>query len=124
MSATITVLPFLIVPELVARAVSELQLIRREKENLARAENCLAQADWVFETPRGRLVGVKSRAGQPAEFLAVDTTSGDIPETLNRVKQAYARLKVLDEAKRNGYRQVKEERLADGSIRLVVQKWQ
>ncbi len=45
-------------------------------------------------------------------------------ETVNKIKQVYSKIKVLNDLKKKGYDKVKEEKLPDGSIRFVVQKWQ
>lgn len=42
---------------------------------------------------------------------------------LNRVAQRYAYLTVTDQAEAQGWAQVREEVQADGSIRLVMQRW-
>jgi hypothetical protein len=85
--------------------------------------------DLVFENAYGDVIGVKEPPAvdgkaQPLEFIHVNPKSKTSLETLDRVRQAYARLEVLNELKNKGYKQVKEEKLANGSIRLVVQKWQ
>jgi len=45
-------------------------------------------------------------------------------ESVKKVKQIYSRIKVINELKQKGYDKVKEQKLPDGSIRVVVQKWQ
>jgi hypothetical protein len=57
------------------------------------------------------------------EFVVQNENSSSVKATIDRVTQSYARLKILDEVKRRGYQTVKEEKLANGSIRLVVERW-
>jgi hypothetical protein len=80
--------------------------------------------DFVFQNEWGEQIGVRTNKEGITEFVTKDSNSATVKSTLDKVRQTYAKLKILDEVKRKGYQNVKEERLADGSIRLVVQKWQ
>jgi hypothetical protein len=106
------------VPLLVS-ALSEVNCVLKELKELKTAEGCTTKVDGVIETKDGERIGVRVKQGSPVEFVVTDPKS----RTLNRINQAYARLKVLDEVKKKGYQKVKEEKLPNGSIRMVVERW-
>jgi hypothetical protein len=114
------------VPALLAEALVELKVARRELRELVDAKSGQRQAvDYVIEAAAGRRIGVRGK-GDATELVVVGG-AGDVAAvqpTIDRVRQAYARVKVIHEVKRQGYRLAKEERLPDGSLRVVVQRWQ
>lgn len=110
------------VPVLLADALRELRVARRELRELVDARNERHAVDYVIEAEAGRRIGVREK-GDQTEFVVVGDPAAVQP-TLDRVRQAYARIKVIHEVKRQGYRIAKEERLPDGSLRVVVQRWQ
>jgi len=78
--------------------------------------------DYVIKNEVGEKIGVRTNQEGNVEFiLQKETTTAKA--TIDKATQAYARVKILDEVKRKGYQTIKEEKLANGSIRLVVEKW-
>ncbi|MBI5528420.1 MAG: DUF1257 domain-containing protein [Deltaproteobacteria bacterium] len=109
---------------LLALALNELKLAVRDLRELRCADGCVVKVDGVVETGTGERIGVRLQTGKPVELVLADPKSDAARACVDKVKQAYARLKVLDEVKKKGYKKVKEEVLPDGSIRVVVQRWQ
>ena len=108
---------------MVAQGVQELGLATHDLRQMEDCQGKQVHVDFVIENEWGEKIGVRSNGQGQVDFIAQDTKSVTVKKTLDKVKQAYARIKVIDEVKRKGYQQVKEEKLADGSIRLVVQRW-
>jgi hypothetical protein len=82
--------------------------------------------DMVLVNAYGDRIGVKApKIGEekPLEFVFSNSKSPTVQATMDKIKQAYARLQVIDQLKQKGYQQVKEERLPNGAIRLVVERW-
>lgn len=104
-------------------AVKDLNLAREELKQLEDCKGVQRKVDFVIVNEVGERIGVAQTAEGQVEFVTQKAESKTAAATINQVKQAYARLRILDEVKRKGYQQVKQEKLADGSIRLVVQKW-
>ncbi|MCB0403649.1 MAG: DUF1257 domain-containing protein [Bdellovibrionales bacterium] len=104
-------------------ALDELQYARKEIASLTRLDGKVEIVDFAFEDEKGNLIGVRQNKENELELIARDGCNQSAIETIDKVKQTYARLKILDEVQRKGYKQVKEEILPDGSIRLVVEKW-
>lgn len=102
--------------------------IKHEKTLVDSVGNKIA-VDLVLTNTFGDRIGVKAKPPvngepQPLEFIFQDASSTSAKKTIDQVRQAYARLEILNDLKSKGYKNVKEERLPNGSIRLVVQKWQ
>ncbi len=101
-------------------ALSDLKLAREDLRELE-CQGQKTRVDFTIRTEQGERIGVRQNREGVEFVLQKDTQTAR--EALNRIRQSYARLKVLDEVKRMGYQQVKEEKLSDGSVRLVVQRW-
>ncbi|MGZ3650679.1 MAG: DUF1257 domain-containing protein [Bdellovibrionota bacterium] len=96
-------------------AIQEIKEYRDQKGHVC-------PVDMVIKTQAGEEIGVvKTATGM--DFVVAHPERKAVQDTIGQVKQVYSRLKILNAVKAKGYSQVKEEKLADGSIRLVVQKW-
>ena len=84
----------------------------------------MIEVDYIMKNEVSEKIGIKTNSKGDVEFVVQNDKSPTVKQTIDKVTQAYARLKILDEVKRKGYQTVKEEKLANGSIRLVVEKWQ
>lgn len=79
--------------------------------------------EFVMKSKQGVEIGVAKNAQNELEFVVKESQKKQAMETIKQIKQIYSKIKVLNELKRKGYQNVKEEKLADGSIKLVLQKW-
>lgn len=104
-------------------AVNDLREANKEIRMLENCEGQKVEVDYVIKNEVGDKIGVRTNQEGNVEFVVQNDKSPTVKETVDKVTQAYARLKILDEVKRKGYKSVKEEKLANGSIRLVVEKW-
>lgn len=105
-------------------AIDELRLAKRELKELEDCHGKRIAVDYVVENQQGEKIGVRSNEAGHIEFIPQKPESAATQETINQLKQTCARIKILDEVKRKGYQKVKEEKLPNGSIRVVVQRWQ
>lgn len=101
--------------------------VRQKTGAEAQVENCRGQkvkVDYVLRNKAGDRIGVReNKETRQVEFVAKDEEKASVKETINQATQAYARLKILNEVKARGYGKVKEEKLPNGAIRLVVERW-
>ncbi len=101
--------------------------VRRKSAAEASVENCAGEkvkVDYVLKNKAGDRIGLRRNPQtQKVEFVAKEPEKASVKESINAATQAYARLKILNEVKAKGYGKVKEEKLANGSIRLVVERW-
>lgn len=103
--------------------VRQLGLAVKELKEIQDEKNHACAVDFVLENEKGDQIGVVKTADGTVNFVVKDVKKESVQTTMNQVKQVYSRLKILNEVKAKGYKQVKEEKLPNGSIRLVVQKW-
>lgn len=111
------------------QGINELRLANEDLRALAEEKrymkNCSGEKvliDYQITNEHGEKIGITQNQEGEVQFV-VEKETKTVQETLNKVAQAYSRIKILNEVKQKGYKQVKEEKLANGSIRLVVEKW-
>lgn len=104
-------------------ALKDLRRVERELKQMQDCNGKTVEVDATFENAEGDVIGVKEAANGQIDLINQNPERSSVKNTMARVRQSYSRLKVLNEVKRKGYGSVKEEKLANGSIRLVVEKW-
>jgi hypothetical protein len=99
--------------------------LRHEETNELRTEDGRRHAvDLVVSDEAGTRVGVKVDAATGvATFVGHDQKDKRATALVHRIAQRYAYSKALEELKRKGYQIAKEEKQADGTIKLVAQRW-
>lgn len=82
--------------------------------------------EWEAEIELIKNAPIRVKKSKDKEICVepVDESNEQAIQSVKQVKQIYSRIKVLNELKQKGYDKVKEQKMPDGSIRLVVQKWQ
>ena len=110
-------------------AFRELKAAQKELDRLnevAYNKNGIENEEWeaIVELAKNAPIRVKKSVNKGICVEPVDEKNEQAVESVRKVKQIYSRIKVLNELKKKGYDKVKEQKLPDGSIRLVVQKWQ
>ena len=93
----------------------------RAQKKLQTADGKTHDVDYVAADASGAEVGVK--VDQKTQRVTL-VHSGEAGKALaGRIQQRYAYSKVLDELKRKGYQLAKEEKLVDGTVKVVLQRW-
>jgi hypothetical protein len=96
-----------------------------DKETEFETEDGVAhKVDLVVRDEHGTKVGVKvdEKTGR-AHFVGHEDEAQRGTSVVQRIAQRYAYSKTLGELKRKGYEIAKEERQADGTIKVVAQRW-
>lgn len=83
-----------------------------------------ADADLVVKTDSEYNVGFKQQDGNITMIADFWGLKIDRKAFLNNVSQRYAYLTVKEQADTLGWQTMTEEVMADGSIRLVMQRWE
>lgn len=114
---------------MVMDAFKELQCAQQELDrinSLAYDKNGVENEEWeaIIELVENAPIKVKKIGNKEICIEPVDEKSVAAVDSVKKIKQVYSRIKVLNDLKNKGYDKVKEQKLPDGSIRLVVQKWQ
>ncbi len=128
MSSSVTVEPIVASLGMLLNAIQELNLANQDLRNAETAlremqDHCgnKVRVDAVVKGLNGEKIGLKQTQDGKVEFVTADPVSSKL--SIDKITQAYARLKILDEVKKKGYSKVKEQVLPDGSVRLVVERW-
>ena len=82
------------------------------------------EVDVVVSDESGAKVGVQVDAKSGvAKFIAHDCKGGQGKALAGQIAQRYAYSRVVEELRRKGYVVGKEEKQADGTVRLVASRW-
>jgi len=104
--------------------VQELGLAFRQLSELKTDDGQRHAVAGVIEDRAGGVVGVKidKKSGQ-VELVPKDCHGQKGKALANRVAQRWAHLKVVEELRKKGYRVAREETQADGTIKVVAERW-
>jgi hypothetical protein len=106
-------------------AFAELQCVREEIKRLETSLGEVVDVEFTVRTQEGERIGVMRNAETKTyELVAQNCGSENALKAMNKVRQTYSKIKVMNELRSKGYQLAKEERLPNGKVRLVVQKWQ
>jgi hypothetical protein len=96
--------------------------VQRQKQ-MQDAEGTTHEVDYVVRDGEAE-VGVQvDRKTEKVRLIPRDCEAGKGKALAGRIAQRYAYSKALGELKRKGYTVSKEEKQADGTIRVVMQRW-
>lgn len=123
MSSSVTVEPLVMSIQLLMMGIKELKLGLEQHAALKIEGGETCKVDYVVTNEVGEKIGIRNAGEGKVEFIPEKPKSKTTCATIDKMKQSYARLKILDEVKKKGYQNVKEEKLPNGSIRIVVQRW-
>ncbi len=93
----------------------------KEKE----IENChqeIIKVRLLITILEGKKIGVVENNGN-VEFIVNDLNCEISKVAIKKIRQRYSKFAILHELESKGYAKVKEEKLANGKIRMVVEKW-
>jgi len=108
----------------VLQALVDCGLAWKEQHELRATDGQKHAVDLVATDEEGTQLGVKVDAKTGvASFVSQDCSSTKGKALANRIAQRYAYSQAVEELRRKGYRVETEEKLQDGSIRLVAQRW-
>jgi hypothetical protein len=105
------------------KALAEAGAEIRAERRLRTAAGETHEVDYVATDATGATVGVKVDARtEKAAFIPADC-EGRGAALAGRVAQRYAYARVTEELRKKGYQLAKEERQADGALKLVLTRW-
>jgi hypothetical protein len=108
---------------LLVQVVAELGLERLEQRKMQTADGTTHDVDHVVTDGKAE-VGVQvDRKTQKVTLLPKDCDAGPGKALAGRIAQRWAYSKAVGELKRKGYSVAKEEKQADGTVRVVMQRW-
>jgi len=108
---------------LLLQALAELGAQYRAERKMRTADGASHDVDYVVKDGEAE-VGVKvDRKSEKVTLIPKDCDAGPGKALAGRIAQRWAYSKAVGELKRKGYAVAREERQADGSVRVVMQRW-
>ncbi len=108
---------------LLVQVNSDLALEKVEQKKMRTADGASHDVDYVVTDGKAE-VGVKvDRKTEKVTLVPKDCEAGPGKALAGRIAQRWAYAKTVGELKRKGYAVAKEEKQADGSVRVVLQRW-
>jgi hypothetical protein len=105
------------------QVVAELGAQYRAEKKLRTADGASHDVDYVVKDGEVE-VGVKvDKKTEKVTLIPKDCDAGPGKALAGRIAQRWAYSKAVGELKRKGYAVAKEEKQADGSVRVVMQRW-
>jgi hypothetical protein len=109
---------------LLLQAIAEAGAQIAEEELLRTADGKTHRVDYVATDAEGAKVGVQvdAKSGR-ATFVPQDCDAGKGKALAGRIAQRYASSRITEEMRRKGYQLARGEKLRDGTVKLVWQRW-
>ena len=103
--------------------VKELNYAYEKEKELICCDNKIHQVSLLIKTLEGKEIGViQTKDG--LGFIAKDINCAVTQAALKKIKQRYSKYAMIHQLQSKGYTKIKEEKLPNGSIRMVVEKWE
>ena len=107
-----------------AQAIAEAGLQCTRDTSFRSEDGAVHAVDMVVQDERGTRVGVAVDAATGrARFVTHEKDPRRGTAVAHRVAQRYAYSRVMEDLRRKGYQVAREEKQADGSIKVVAQRW-
>jgi hypothetical protein len=108
---------------LLFQVVADLGAQYRAEKKMRTSDGASHDVDYVVRDGEAE-VGVKvDRKSEKVTLIPKDCDAGPGKALAGRIAQRWAYSKAVGELKRKGYAVAKEEKQADGSVRVVMQRW-
>ena len=107
----------------IAQGVKELDYAIEQEKELLNCDNELIKVALLIKTHEGKEIGVLEK-DDSIEFVVKDLNCAITQKAIIKINQRYAKQALLHELQAQGYSKVKEERLPNGKIRMVVERWE
>jgi hypothetical protein len=108
---------------LLLQVIAELGAEVRAEKRMQTADGATHDVDYVVTDGKAE-VGVKvEKKTEKVTLVPKDCAAGPGKALAGRIAQRWAYSKAVGELKRKGYAVAKEEKQADGSVRVVMQRW-
>lgn len=107
----------------IAQGVKELNYAVEKEKELLNCDNELVKVGLLIKTLEGKEIGVIEK-DDAIEFVVKDINCAITQNAIKKIKQRYAKHALLYELQSQGYTKIKEEKLPNGKIRMVVERWE
>jgi hypothetical protein len=108
---------------LLFQVLADLGAQYRAEKRMRTSDGASHEVDYVVKDGEAE-VGVQvDRKTEKVTLIPKDCDAGPGKALAGRIAQRWAYSKAVGELKRKGYAVAKEEKQADGSVRVVMQRW-
>jgi hypothetical protein len=108
---------------LLFQVLADLGAQYRAEKRMRTSDGASHEVDYVVKDGKAE-VGVQvDRKTEKVTLIPKDCDAGPGKALAGRIAQRWAYSKAVGELKRKGYAVAKEEKQADGSVRVVMQRW-
>ena len=108
---------------LMTQGIQELNYSYEKEQEMVDCDNQVKNVDLLIEVLDGKKVGVVEEE-DGFSFYAEDINCSVTNDAIKKIRQRYSKNVMLHEFRSKGYKKVKEEKLPNGSIRMVVERWE
>jgi Protein of unknown function (DUF1257) len=106
----------------ITNGLKELNFAFEKDKEIVDCNNQIHQVKLLIKTLEGKLIGVvEDKEG--LNFVVPDVNCAVTQAAIKKIKQRYSKYVLLHELESKGYAKIKEEKLPNGKIRMVVEKW-
>ena len=107
----------------IAQGVKELNYAIEQEKELLNCDRELVKVALLIKTHEGKEIGIVEK-DDSIEFVVKDLNCAITQKAIKKIKQRYSKHALLHELQAQGYSKVKEEKLPNGKIRMVVERWE
>lgn len=109
--------------QLLTNGLKELNYAFEKNKQITDCNNQIIEVQLLIKTLEGKAIGIVERK-EGLEFVVNDINCAITQSAIKKIKQRYSKNILLHELESKGYAKIKEEKLPNGKIRMVVEKWE
>ena len=106
----------------ITTGLKELNYAYEKNKEITYCNNQIVEVQLLIKTLEGKVIGIIEKQ-EGFEFVANDINCAITQAAIKKIKQRYSKYTLLHELESKGYAKIKEEKLPNGKIRMVVEKW-
>lgn len=105
----------------ITEGLKELNYSYEKDKEILNCDNEIVKVKLLIKTLECKEIGVVEENGG-CSFVTTDLKDEIALAAIKKIRQRYSKHMILHEMKSKGYSKIKEEKLANGKIRIVVEK--
>jgi hypothetical protein len=107
----------------ITQGLNELNYAYEKDKEIVDCNNQIQKVKLLIRSLEGKQIGlVESKEG--FSFIVPDVNCAITQAAIKKIKQRYSKYVLLHELESKGYAKIKEEKLPNGKIRMVVERWE
>lgn len=107
----------------ITSGLKDLNYAFEKNKQITDCNNQIIQVQFLITTLEGKTIGIVEEE-KGYGFVVEDINCAITQAAIKKIKQRYSKYSLLHELESKGYAKIKEEKLPNGKIRMVVEKWE